>query len=187
MIKEVAFNIIVFIWERLKKEESSKLKQLSKSYPKEYENLGNKIKNFNYSSRSMPVSVLHINNCIEAFSFGIQPEYENLKHSAFDFIRANWKWIKTEEFRLNQLSSIVGPIEYQNLKWKIESPMPSYILEGRPQRISSELAEVIGLERATPHECIRRLWAYIKQKNLQDPENKQFFNPDKKMAKVRIF
>ena len=82
------------------------------------------------------------------------------------------------------MSSIVGPIEYQNLKGKIESPMPSYILEGRPQRVSSELAEVIGLERATPHECIRRLWAYIKEKNLQDPENKQFFIPDSKMAKV---
>jgi chromatin remodeling complex protein RSC6 len=28
------------------------------------------------------------------------------------------------------------------------------------------------------------LWAYIKKNNLQDPENKQFFTPDKKMAKV---
>ena len=97
IIKEMAFNIIVFIWERLQKDESSKLKQFFENYPKEYENLGNEIKNFNYSSRSMPVSVLHINNCIEAFSFGLQQEHENVKLSAFDFIRANWKLIQKEE------------------------------------------------------------------------------------------
>ena len=33
-------------------------------------------------------------------------------------------------------------------------------------------------------ECVKQLWAYIKKHNLQDPENKQFFFPDKTMAKV---
>jgi chromatin remodeling complex protein RSC6 len=28
------------------------------------------------------------------------------------------------------------------------------------------------------------LWAYIKDNNLQRPSNKQYFTPDKKMAKV---
>jgi len=28
------------------------------------------------------------------------------------------------------------------------------------------------------------LWAYIKEHKLQDPENKQYFKPDKKMAKI---
>ena len=31
---------------------------------------------------------------------------------------------------------------------------------------------------------MKQLWAYLKKNNLQDPENKQFFIPDKKMAKV---
>jgi upstream activation factor subunit UAF30 len=40
---------------------------------------------------------------------------------------------------------------------------------------------------------VKRLWAYIKEKKLQDPENKQYFTPDKKMIpifgkeKVRAF
>jgi chromatin remodeling complex protein RSC6 len=31
---------------------------------------------------------------------------------------------------------------------------------------------------------MKRLWAYLKANNLQDPENKQWFTPDKKMALV---
>ena len=33
-------------------------------------------------------------------------------------------------------------------------------------------------------ECIKQLWAYLKKHELQDPENKQYFTPDKKMAKI---
>ena len=31
---------------------------------------------------------------------------------------------------------------------------------------------------------VKRLWAYLKKENLQDPENKQFFTPDKLMEPV---
>ena len=51
-------------------------------------------------------------------------------------------------------------------------------------KLSPELADVVGKKEATRGECIKQLWAYIKKNNLQDPENKQFFVPDKKMAKV---
>ena len=178
-IKEVAFNIIIFIWDRLQKDESSQLTQLSKYYPREYENLCNKIKNFS----SYSPDVLHINNCIEAFTFAFQQEYENLKRSAFNFIRSNWKWIQTEESRLNKLSSIVGPNGYLNLLVKFGKPL-LFPPGERPMKISPELADVIGLVRATRTECVKLLWAYIKEKNLQDPENKQYFIPDSKMAKV---
>jgi upstream activation factor subunit UAF30 len=33
-------------------------------------------------------------------------------------------------------------------------------------------------------EIVKRLWAYLKEKNLQDPENKQWFTPDKLMEPV---
>ena len=186
MIKEVAFNIIVFIWERLKKEESSKLKQLSKSYPKEYENLDNKIKNFDYSGSVRSInSILHINNCIEAFIFGFQQKHDRLKRLAFNFIRDNWNCIQTQESRLNLLSSIVGLIKYQNLIEKFGRPaMSEKEAFTIPMRVSTELAEVIGLERASRTECVMRLQAYIKEKKLQDPENKQFIIPDSKMAKI---
>ena len=33
-------------------------------------------------------------------------------------------------------------------------------------------------------QVVKRLWAYLKEHNLQDPENKQWFTPDKTMAPV---
>jgi len=57
----------------------------------------------------------------------------------------------------------------------------------KPMKLSAELADIVGKKEASRAECIKQLWAYIKKNNLQDPENKQFFNPDKKMAKVRNF
>lgn len=51
-------------------------------------------------------------------------------------------------------------------------------------KLSNDLAEIVGKKEASRAECIKQLWAYIKKNNLQDPENKQFFTPDKKMAKV---
>ena len=54
----------------------------------------------------------------------------------------------------------------------------------KPMKLSAELADVVGKKEASRAECIKQLWAYIKKHNLQDPENKQYFTPDKKMAKV---
>ena len=54
----------------------------------------------------------------------------------------------------------------------------------KPMKLSAELADIVGKKEASRAECIKQLWAYIKKNNLQDPENKQFFNPDKKIAKV---
>jgi upstream activation factor subunit UAF30 len=54
----------------------------------------------------------------------------------------------------------------------------------KPMKLSADLAEVVGKKEASRAECVKQLWAYIKKNNLQDPENKQFFVPDKKMAKV---
>jgi len=54
----------------------------------------------------------------------------------------------------------------------------------KPMKLSNELSDIVGKKEASRAECIKQLWAYIKKNNLQDPENKQFFTPDKKMAKV---
>ena len=55
-----------------------------------------------------------------------------------------------------------------------------------PMKVSPDLAAIIGKTEASRAECVKHLWAYLKANNLQDPENKQFFFPDKKMAKVSI-
>ena len=51
-------------------------------------------------------------------------------------------------------------------------------------KVSADLAAIVGKNKATFFECYRILRAYIKENNLRDPENKLFFTPDKKMAKV---
>ena len=53
-----------------------------------------------------------------------------------------------------------------------------------PYKLSAELADIIGMDEASRAGLMKHLWAYIKEKGLQDPENKQYFTPDKKMAKV---
>ena len=53
--------------------------------------------------------------------------------------------------------------------------------------VSKELAVIIGTkkdEKISRPQCVKRLWAYLKENNLQDPENKQFFTPDAKMEPV---
>merc|ERR1712203_893526 len=54
----------------------------------------------------------------------------------------------------------------------------------KPMKLSADLAAIVGKDEASRAECIKLLWAYLKKNNLQDPENKQYFTPDKKMAKV---
>ena len=54
----------------------------------------------------------------------------------------------------------------------------------QPMKLSSDFAEIICKKEAIRAEYIKELWAYLKKNNLQDPANKQFFTPDKKMAKV---
>merc|ERR1712037_520126 len=53
----------------------------------------------------------------------------------------------------------------------------------KPMKLSADLADIVGKKEASRAECIKELWAYLKN-NIQDPANKQFFTPDKKMAKV---
>ena len=56
-----------------------------------------------------------------------------------------------------------------------------------PLDISTDLAKVIASkkgEQVTRPQVIKRLWACLKEKNLQDPENKQWFTPDKMMEPI---
>jgi len=57
----------------------------------------------------------------------------------------------------------------------------------KPLTLSKELAAIISKEKdekVSRSECIKRLWAYLKAQNLQDPANKQFFTPDELMQPV---
>lgn len=49
---------------------------------------------------------------------------------------------------------------------------------------SAELAAVIGAAAAARTEVVKKLWAYIKKNNLQNPKNKRNILADDKLAKV---
>ena len=50
--------------------------------------------------------------------------------------------------------------------------------------MSKDLATVVGGDKMTRSEAVKRVWAYIKDNNLTDPENKQFAICDAKLEKV---
>ena len=54
----------------------------------------------------------------------------------------------------------------------------------KPFKVSDDLEAIIGLSVASRPQCIKNLWDYIKENNLQNPDSKTFFTPDRKMAKI---
>merc|ERR1712142_541015 len=57
----------------------------------------------------------------------------------------------------------------------------------KPLNLSDDLADLVGAkkgEKLSRPEVVKRLWAYIREKKLQDPENKQYFFPDEKMKPI---
>ena len=93
-----AFNIIVFVWNFLQIKES-KLKKLSKDFPKIYETLTNKIKTFDFrsSSKSDVFGMINCNNCVEAYILGIQQNNEIIKSAAFDHLKTNWEFLQLRD------------------------------------------------------------------------------------------
>ncbi len=54
----------------------------------------------------------------------------------------------------------------------------------KPMNISDELAVVVGKGPMPRSEVVKKLWVYIKGKNLQDPKNKRDINADEALKKV---
>jgi len=53
-----------------------------------------------------------------------------------------------------------------------------------PVKLSPDLADIVGGDEMPRHEVVKRMWAYIKENNLQDPKNKQMIKCDDKLSKV---
>lgn len=54
----------------------------------------------------------------------------------------------------------------------------------QPMKLSEELAAVVGKGPMPRTEVTKKVWAYIKKNDLQDPKNKRNINPDEKLGKV---
>jgi upstream activation factor subunit UAF30 len=53
-----------------------------------------------------------------------------------------------------------------------------------PLHPSAALAAVVGSKALPRTQAVKKLWAYIKKKKLQDKKNKRQINPDAALAKV---
>jgi len=54
----------------------------------------------------------------------------------------------------------------------------------KPMQVSSDLAVVVGKGPMPRSEVVKKLWAYIKKNDLQDPANKRNINADANLQKV---
>src|SRR6266850_3266453 len=54
----------------------------------------------------------------------------------------------------------------------------------KPVQPDEKLAEIIGNDPVPRTEVTRKLWAYIRGHNLQDPANKTFIKTDDKLKQV---
>jgi len=54
----------------------------------------------------------------------------------------------------------------------------------KPLSVSADLAAVVGKGPMPRSEVTKKLWAYIKSKNLQDAQNKRQINADASLKKV---
>lgn len=54
----------------------------------------------------------------------------------------------------------------------------------KPMTVSSDLAAIVGPGPMPRSEVVKKLWAYIKTNNLQDPVNKRNISADENLKKV---
>ena len=54
----------------------------------------------------------------------------------------------------------------------------------RPLKPSDDLAVVVGAKPLPRTQVVKKLWAYIKKKKLQDKVKRQFINADEALKKV---
>jgi upstream activation factor subunit UAF30 len=54
----------------------------------------------------------------------------------------------------------------------------------KPMKVSAELAAVVGAGPMPRSEVVKKIWVYIKGKNLQDPKNKRNIVADEALKKV---
>jgi len=54
----------------------------------------------------------------------------------------------------------------------------------KPLKLTADLEEVVGKGPMPRSEVVKKLWAYIKKNDLQDPKNKRNINADAKLKAV---
>ncbi len=64
---------------------------------------------------------------------------------------------------------------------KKRAPNPAFM---KPMKPSADLAAVVGPSPMPRTEVTKKIWAYIKKNNLQDPKERRMINADEKLRPV---
>ena len=54
----------------------------------------------------------------------------------------------------------------------------------KPMTLSADLEAIVGKGPMPRSEVVKKLWVYIKGKNLQDPKDKRTINNDENLKKI---
>ncbi|XP_068654756.1 protein TRI1-like [Aristolochia californica] len=54
----------------------------------------------------------------------------------------------------------------------------------KPRPVSAEMQALVGVPEIPRTQALKQIWAYIKEHNLQDPENKKIIVCDEKLKKI---
>ncbi|WOG82461.1 hypothetical protein DCAR_0101625 [Daucus carota subsp. sativus] len=54
----------------------------------------------------------------------------------------------------------------------------------KPRPVSPEMQAIVGVSEIPRTQALKLIWAYIKEHNLQDPENKKIIICDEKLKKI---
>ncbi|KAG5061719.1 hypothetical protein AAZX31_01G228400 [Glycine max] len=67
-----------------------------------------------------------------------------------------------------------------------QSSKPARKIRGimKPRKVSPEMEDLVGAPEMARTQVLKRIWAYIKDNNLQDPTDKRTINCDEKLKKV---
>ncbi|GFO41003.1 upstream activation factor subunit spp27-like [Plakobranchus ocellatus] len=94
------------------------------------------------------------------------------------------KKLQEEETGLRRRAARGPPPKPRKEKEKDPNKKKKPSLYTRPCQLSEELSAVVGANEMPRPEVVKTLWSIVREKNLQDPENKQFMICDSQMESL---
>ena len=134
-------------------------------------------------------AVVPASAAIDAAAAHVEPATENVLSNIIDKVNALAAYIKDIQTNLKVLSKEYDKqqkiIEKAQKKRQNAKNSPSGF--AKPNKISDELCDFIGVPHGTEKsrtDITRFINAYVKEHNLNKPENKRFILPDAKLKKI---
>lgn len=134
-------------------------------------------------------AVVPTSAAIDAAAAHVEPATENVLSNIIDKVNALSAYIKDIQTNLKVLSKEYDKqqkiIEKAQKKRQNAKNSPSGF--AKPNKISDELCDFIGVPHGTEKsrtDITRFINAYVKEHNLNKPENKRFILPDAKLKKI---